>query len=132
MPEHSPPTDSRHRRCIALPRGPQAASHARWFLRENLPSHLGAAARDNVQMVVSELVNNAFVHGTGDMMLLWELRDDRLRVEVVDEGTGQVPAIREQSARDEGGWGLRIVDTLALEWGAFEGTTHVWADLPLG
>ena len=28
-----------------------------------------------------------------------------------------------------GGQGLRIVQALSLDWGAFEGTTHVWAEL---
>ncbi|HEY2653884.1 MAG TPA: hypothetical protein VGI50_18320 [Solirubrobacteraceae bacterium] len=29
------------------------------------------------------------------------------------------------------GRNLRIVDQLATTWGAFEGTTHVWAELPM-
>ena len=42
-----------------------------------------------------------------------------------------MPEIREQPADESGGWGLRIVDEVALQWGCFEGTTHVWVELPL-
>lgn len=57
--------------------------------------------------------------------------DDRLRIEVIDEGRDQVVAVRQQPADETGGWGLQIVDRLAAQWGVFEGTTHVWADLAL-
>jgi hypothetical protein len=50
---------------------------------------------------------------------------------VIDDGQHQVPAGREQASDETGGWGLQIVDQLALQWGVFEGTTHVWADLAL-
>jgi anti-sigma regulatory factor (Ser/Thr protein kinase) len=83
-----------------------------------------------VQITVSELVTNAIVHGTGHVTLKAGLHGDALRIEVVDQGTGNAPSIREQAEDDTGGWGLRIVDAVALRWGAFEGTTHVWAELP--
>lgn len=81
------------------------------------------------RLVVSELVTNAYLHGEGRIELRAALEDGRLRVEVVDEGTGNVPEIRE-AADESGGFGLRLVDQLSSRWGAFEGTTHVWADLP--
>ncbi len=54
-----------------------------------------------------------------------------LRIEVVDEGSDQAPGVRQEAPGESGGWGLRIVDQLAVQWGVFEGTTHVWADLAL-
>lgn len=54
-----------------------------------------------------------------------------LRIEVIDEGSGNAPAVRHEGPDESGGWGLRIVDRLATQWGVFEGTTHVWADIPL-
>ncbi len=114
---------------IQLPRAADAAGRARGFLRGQVGDRLGAGARANAELVVSELVTNAVVHGKGVITLKLELAGDSLRVEVVDEGAGAAPAIREQGADDGGGWGLRIVETLALEWGAYEGTTHVWAEL---
>lgn len=52
----------------------------------------------------------------------------RVRVEVVDEGQGAAIKIREDGP-ELGGWGLRLVDLLTVSWGAYEGTTHVWADI---
>lgn len=93
-----------------------------------MPDHAIADAK----VVVSELVNNAFLHGAGEIVLNAQLHDDALRLEVVDQGTGHAPAIREQVEDDTGGWGLQLVQALSTRWGAFEGTTHVWADIPVG
>jgi serine/threonine-protein kinase RsbW len=90
------------------------------------------AVVDDTKIVATELVNNAVIHGDGRIMLRAELRGDAVRVEVVDEGTGNAPKIRAQRRTDDpGGRGLRIVDALSMRWGTFEGTTHVWADLAL-
>jgi anti-sigma regulatory factor (Ser/Thr protein kinase) len=88
-------------------------------------------ALQNAQLVTSELVTNAVQHGSGTIVLRLSLRGDHLRIEVTDEGTGAKPAIREQTEGRVGGWGLRVVEALALRWGAHADTTHVWADLPL-
>ena len=56
--------------------------------------------------------------------------DDRLRLEVVDEGDGAAEVHR-GPADETGGWGLRIVDAVSIRWGVFEGTTHVWCEIPL-
>lgn len=85
---------------------------------------------EDARLVVSELATNALVHGQGAIALTILRLDDRVRLEVIDEGSG-APAIREISEDRPGGWGLRIVETLSLRWGAHEGTTHVWAELAL-
>jgi len=120
------------------------------FLSTELPRRLeaGASARRQLELcfgtvvpdgtlcraltVVSELVNNAVLHGEGRIDLLVETREDVLRVQVTDEGTGEAPAIRDQTRDDIGGWGLRLVDDLSVDWGAAAGTTRVWADIALG
>ncbi len=79
----------------------------------------------------SELVTNALRHGRGTIELRLTMFDAFVRIEVVDEGSDQAPAVRPEEPSEAGGWGLRIVDQLAVQWGVFEGTTHVWADLPL-
>lgn len=111
-------------------RAAEAAADARRFIEDRFGDDLSDQAADSARLVVSELATNAFIHGEGAITLKAQLLDDRLRVEVVDEGSGNTPAIRAQSKRDGGGWGLRIVDALSLEWGAYEGTSHVWADIP--
>jgi two-component sensor histidine kinase len=70
------------------------------------------------------------VHGRGEIRLTLQSRLGRLRVGVVDEGNGAAVKIRERTPDSVGGFGLKLVDQLASAWGAHDGTTHVWADLP--
>lgn len=119
-------------RRATLPRDPGAVGESRRFVAGILRQHrVSGMAMENAMLVSSELVTNAFLHGEGEIELRLNLFDDRLRIEVVDQGRDQAPAVREQPPDDAGGWGLRIVDQVALQWGVFEGTTHVWADLAL-
>jgi LytS/YehU family sensor histidine kinase len=106
---------------------PQARDELRFRFEDDLGDVL-----DDAMIVVSELVNNAVVHGEGRITLDLRRTGDRLRVEVVDEGTGEAPAIRQRAQADAvGGWGLHIVGVLSEAWGAHEGTTHVWAEIAL-
>ena len=120
-------------RTLTLRRDPGAAREARQFVAGLLGTRQARQeAVETAQLVSSELVTNAFAHGEGEIELRVSLLDDRMRLEVIDEGRDQAPAIRQQRDAEVGGWGLQIVDQLALQWGVFEGTTHVWADLALG
>ena len=114
-----------------LPRSDRAAADARRFVEEHARDRVSDSAIGRAKMVVSELATNAVVHGDGRITLKLQLEDDSLRIEVIDEGTRNVPAIR-ASARDDapGGWGLQIVERLSDRWGVSEGSTHVWADIP--
>lgn len=115
-----------------LSRGPSAPARARGIVDRLLRQRqVPDVPRENALLVSSELVSNAYLHGSGGIELRLTLFEDRVRIEVVDEGNEQAPGVREQPADESGGWGLRIVDQLALQWGVFEGTTHVWADLAL-
>lgn len=117
---------------LKLARHPGAAVEARRFVERLLGwRRVSRQTVENALLVASELVSNAYRHGKGDIELRVSVLKDRLRIEVVDEGRDQAPAVREQGADETGGWGLQIVDQLALQWGVFEGTTHVWADLAL-
>lgn len=111
-----------------LPRAPACGSIARRLLQERLGDQLEPTMLDDAQTLISELVNNAYVHGSGEIGLRIELLGERLRVEVIDEGQGAAIQVRQEGA-DGGGHGLQIVQTLSTAWGAFEGTTHVWAEL---
>lgn len=113
-----------------LPRHTSCGAEARILLSEQLGEELPPNALADLKLVTTELVNNAYLHGTGEIELLVSRSTERIRVEVVDRGHGQTIRINEEPS-DAGGRGLRIVDTLAVAWGAFEGTTHVWADLDL-
>jgi anti-sigma regulatory factor (Ser/Thr protein kinase) len=117
---------------LMLRHDPGAVREAREFVAALLHERQAAPkAVDRAMLVSSELVTNALEHGEGRIELRIGLGDDRVRIEVIDEGADQAPAVRQQTDDQTGGWGLQIVDQLALQWGVFEGTTHVWADLGL-
>ncbi|MCK2219136.1 ATP-binding protein [Actinomadura sp. ATCC 31491] len=70
--------------------------------------------REDVLLVVSELVTNAILHGDGPPVLRISGDADRLRVEVSDDGPG-LPELREPGPSS--GWGLHVVRLLAASWG---------------
>lgn len=92
---------------------------------------LHADTADVARLLVSELVTNSVKYGEGDTvtLLIDSGHPDLLRCEVIDGGTGFVPAAR--ADRSAGGWGLRLVERFACRWGIHEGRAHVWFDLPL-
>ena len=66
-------------------------------------------------------VRHAYAGGDGTVEILYELHDDKLVVEVMDEGEGFDPlaASSEASAHDElseGGLGIAIIEALADEF----------------
>lgn len=103
---------------------------ARRFVQQHLAG-VGDERRENVLLVTSELVTNAYRHGKGTIEVRLQPMRTQVLIEVIDEGDPGGVAIREGSG-ETGGWGLRIVDQLADEWGVRNGTTRVWAKLPLG
>ena len=83
-----------------------------------------AQQREDVSLMVSELVTNALHHGTGTITLRVDTEADAIRVEVSDEGNAALAPSPNPGAH--GGWGLRIVEQLADDWGVLEGSTKVW------
>jgi anti-sigma regulatory factor (Ser/Thr protein kinase) len=122
---------SRHHmhREIELPRGPDAPRQAREALAEWYGDSLAAEELANGKLLVSELATNAVIHGTGRIRLSAELDEDRLRVEVRDEGSEFEAAARRMTSREPRAYGLTIVEGLSSRWGIHEGTTHVWAEI---
>jgi anti-sigma regulatory factor (Ser/Thr protein kinase) len=106
-----------------LPRSPDSIRVARRLVRTH-SAMLGTQQREDAILMVSELVTNALVHGTGTISLGIEVAPDWLRVEVSDQGN--VKLAPSPTAGAHGGWGLRIVDQLADDWGVREGSTKVW------
>ena len=74
--------------------------------------------------MVSELVTNAVLHGVGAISLRIDADVDAVRIEVADEGNVAVAPSPEPGAH--GGWGLRIVERFADDWGVADGSTTVW------
>jgi hypothetical protein len=111
---------------VELPRAPAAGGLARRLLDVHLGTHLAEELAD-AKTVVSELVNNAVIHGRGAIRLRVSRRRGRIRIDVADEGHGAT--IRAGNAHPL--HGLDIVGALSLAWGAREGSTHVWAELAI-
>jgi anti-sigma regulatory factor (Ser/Thr protein kinase) len=84
---------------------------------------------DRAKLLVSELVNNALLHGRGTITLKAALDEDRLLVEVIDQGSGFERVVRKQDLDKLGGWGLNVVEAESDRWGIHEGTTHVWFEI---
>jgi anti-sigma regulatory factor (Ser/Thr protein kinase) len=106
-----------------LPRSPDSVSAARRLVNVHTTS-LRAQQRQDAALMVSELVTNAVVHGVGGIWLRIDVAADAVRIEVADEGNVALAPSPEPGAH--GGWGLRIVEQLADDWGVLEGSTKVW------
>ena len=116
---------------LKLPHDASAASTARRAAERRFAAALSARRRGEVALVVSELVNNAVIHGEGDIVVKLQLDGEVLRGEVIDDGGGFEQAVRTRGPRDISGRGLLIVEALTSRWGIHEGTTHVWFEMPL-
>jgi anti-sigma regulatory factor (Ser/Thr protein kinase) len=114
---------------VELPRDASAPSVARGLIAELSRGELDGDELDRAKLLVSELVTNAVLHGEGVITLRADLNEDRLLVEVIDEGSGFERSLGRQAFEDVRGRGLLIVDAEASRWGLHEGTSHVWCEL---
>jgi anti-sigma regulatory factor (Ser/Thr protein kinase) len=92
------------------------------------------AVADDAELVVSELITNAYRHAPGTVVYELEVlaHDDRVRISLTD-GSAIRPIVAELNQDQPGGRGMRIIETLAHEWGAedHQGGKRVWLDLLL-
>jgi anti-sigma regulatory factor (Ser/Thr protein kinase) len=114
---------------VELPRDVTAAARARDLVADLLSEELTDEELERARLLVSELATNAVRHGQGMITLRASVDEDRLLVEVIDEGSGFERAIERSDLQQLGGWGLRVVDAEASRWGVHEGTTHVWFEI---
>ncbi|WP_159037056.1 ATP-binding protein [Streptomyces specialis] len=115
------------------PRGARAPGAARAGVRAAL-TLLGVAGDvvDDAELVTSELVTNAVVHGAGEVVRA-ELTagGDMLRL-VVDHGSPGRAHLHHAGPEEEHGRGLAIVARLCREWGAEAGRTWCVLAVPPG
>jgi len=114
---------------VDLVRDSTAPSQARTLIRDCFAEDLGVEELDKAELLASELVTNAVLHGEGEITLRAALDEDRLLVEVIDEGSGFERCLRKREFGQVGGWGLKLVERESSRWGINEGTTHVWFEL---
>ena len=115
---------------VEIPRTPEAPARARRAV-DTLATVIDPDVKGDVALLVSELVTNSVKYGDdGDLRLQIDApHPRRLRVEVVDHGSGFRPQPRDRGITEAGGWGLHLVETLADRWGVREGSTHVWFEI---
>jgi anti-sigma regulatory factor (Ser/Thr protein kinase) len=85
------------------------------------------------ELLLSEVVTNAVIHGRTAVTVEAVVRPAGLRVDVTDDGAGH-PRVRPRDDAVPSGRGLHIVAVLAADWGVVphpRGKT-VWFELAVG
>ena len=108
-----------------LPKDVPAVRTARTAVEDWLAG-MPAQLRDDARSVVTELVANAVRYGEPPIRLAVERQARGVRIDVSDAGA-QRPSYSPRSA--EPGWGLRIVDALAVAWNIADNASRVWCVL---
>jgi anti-sigma regulatory factor (Ser/Thr protein kinase) len=93
-----------------------APAVARAFVRSGA-EHLGAVDTEDAVLLTSEAVTNSVEHAhTEAVEVSMGLHDGLIRVTVVDDDP-ELPHMPELDPTTVGGFGLRLIDLLAYEWG---------------
>lgn len=98
-----------------LPSDVTAPSDARRHL-VRAGAGLSAETVDIARLLVTELVSNAVLHGSGAVLLAVGREGGGVRVEVSD-GSPDPPVVVGAESLMEHGFGLRLVAALASSWG---------------
>lgn len=126
----------RYARLVTLPSAPRAAGLARLEVRDALTLLGLERLEDTAVLLASELVGNAVRHahhGGTEMELRIADTGAWLRIEVADADP-RPPQPHFPAGLDESGFGLVLVDALAVKWGVEQtaaGKT-VWIELDTG
>src|ERR1700694_1450197 len=73
---------------VQLPRDPAASRRARQLLAERFGAEFASEQLNTARLLATELVNNAVLHGQGQITMKAQADDRQLRIEVIDDGTG--------------------------------------------
>ncbi|MEO6020871.1 MAG: ATP-binding protein [Knoellia sp.] len=121
-------------RTIRAPWGPSTVTRVRKAVVADLRArNLAEQTIDESEIVVSELMTNAIRHARpladGCLRVRWKVRGEVVEIEVTDGGGDSVPVPAPAAVWVSSGRGLRIIRSLAHEWGVGEdkGAQTVWA-----
>jgi anti-sigma regulatory factor (Ser/Thr protein kinase) len=118
---------------IRVPLTAAAAASIRHAIADALAGHVPTRTVADAQLVLSELVTNSVRHAGLDggtvLRIAASLIGDVLRLEVIDEGSNGVVAVRAPTITG-GGFGLNVVEMLSRAWGVERGrSTRVWVEM---
>ena len=94
---------------------PDAVPRARRFAAEALSAEPSTTV-DDAEVIVTELVTNALLHGGPPVSVRLSRLDDRIRIEVEDTGR-HLPVRGGESTDAMTGRGIGLVSALAAGWG---------------
>ena len=111
---------------------PEVPGHARALVRR---LGLDESTRNTVELIVSELVTNAVVHGDvgRGAPLIVQLRRDGAGIHgrVCSQGDTFDWVPHDKDLLEPGGLGLQLVDTISSDWGIEQnGCSCVWFECP--
>lgn len=114
---------------LTLPVDNRAPGVARQFLRETSCQEHHARVMDEAELLVSELVTNAVVHGAPPVTVNIECDSTEGLLVAVTDGSPDTPVPQEVGLDAEGGRGIRLVDLISDRWGVAPSRGHgkaVW------
>ncbi|GHE34858.1 hypothetical protein GCM10018771_13870 [Streptomyces cellulosae] len=116
-----------------LPADASVVGTARRLVGQQLAAWDLAERAFTTEIIVSELVTNAILHGEGPVRLRLIHDGERLLAEVTDASSAG-PHLRHARTGDEGGRGLYIVMRLSAHWGVRHGREDktIWSEQRLG
>lgn len=118
------------RHTLELADEPDAVPTARRYLRARLQGTPVEHRSRDAELILTELVTNATLHGTPPVTVGVEVRDDRVRLEVADCSPGA--PVRPLHGPDAmTGRGLLLVESFSDSWGVDRsaGGKKVWAEV---
>jgi DNA-binding NarL/FixJ family response regulator len=117
-------------RTTVLAPDPESPRAARRFVDDALTGWQLQEVLDTAQLLVSEVVTNAIMHGRTEAEVSVRLLGDRVRVEVVDHATSMIRR-RPDDPTATSGRGTGLVDALSNSWGVDDVASgkKVWFEL---
>jgi hypothetical protein len=116
------------------PPDPAILASARSFAADRLRALELTAVRDDVELLLTELITNAIIHARSDVEVRLEPSGAGVRVEVID-GNPTMPIAGTLTPAALSGRGLTLVQSISTRWGAHHNTAGgktVWFEVVPG